>query len=969
MKELLRVFRREAGAYFSSPVAYLFIGTFLAVTLFVFFWAEAFFARNIADVRPLFEWMPILLIALVAALTMRAWSEERRAGTVEVLMTAPVSSLKLVGGKFLAALSLIAVAMLLTLPLPITVDFLGPLDWGPVIGGYVATLFLGAAYVSMGLFVSSRTDNQIVSLIVTALLGTAFYLIGSDTLTTLAPEGVAQLMRLIGTGSRFDEITRGVLDLRDIYYYVSLVGLFLALNVYSLEKLRWGGDRFGARHHAAWRTAVALVAVNFLVANLWLQPVASARADITANNRYTLSEATDLYLASLNEPLILRGYFSHKTHPLLSPLVPQMRDLLHEYAVQGGNNVRVQFVDPQSNPQAAKKARQQYGIQPVPLQTANRYESSVVNAYFHVLVKYGDQHKVLDLQDLIDIKGAAAGSQIKVGLNNPEYQITSAIREVVSRWRSGGNVFAELKKPVTFHGYISAPSKLPDALKKTRKNLQGVLDDMQKKADGKLKVDFADPEAGNGKLADRLQSEYGFQPMTTSLLGGNRFYFYMVLQQGDRTVPVSLPDSLKKPDLRKALQDGLKRFGGGFRKTVAVYQPPQPRSRFRGRGGPSYRTLMQKLRENAVVSRTSLKDGQVPQGTDLLLVLSPRKLDEKQRFAIDQFLMRGGSVVIAGSPMHVQVSRRTGVNAKETDTGLASWLGHYGIKVGKSLVLDTHSGALTLPVRGPGGGIQMQTIDYPLFIDVRGKGMADVPMLGDLGQVTMAWTSPISIDRKKAGDLKVTTLLQSSPESWTSDSKQLIPDYQKYPDLGFPAPTARGRHPLGVMLKGRFKSAFAGQQSPLQRQAAEGQGKPDKDGSTKQGDKGKGKDKEQPTFTSVIEHSPDSARLVVFGSGNFLSDSALQIVGRSTQSEYVHPVQLAQNVIDWSLEDPALLSLRGRSHYSRLLRPISDDGRTAWEGANYASALGGLAIIFALQRLVALRRRRRYERILNEEEA
>ncbi|MDZ7748553.1 MAG: hypothetical protein U5K43_06670 [Halofilum sp. (in: g-proteobacteria)] len=107
------------------PSALLFIGAFLAVTLFVFFWAEAFFARGIADVRPLFEWMPILLIALVAALTMRSWSEERRAGTLEVLLSAPVSAGRPGGGKFLAALSLVALSLALTLPLPLTVEYLG----------------------------------------------------------------------------------------------------------------------------------------------------------------------------------------------------------------------------------------------------------------------------------------------------------------------------------------------------------------------------------------------------------------------------------------------------------------------------------------------------------------------------------------------------------------------------------------------------------------------------------------------------------------------------------------------------------------------------------------------------------------------------------------------------------------------------------------------------------------------------
>ncbi|HBG96406.1 MAG TPA: ABC transporter permease, partial [Chromatiaceae bacterium] len=109
MSDILRITRKELSAFFGSPVAYLFIGAFLATCLFVFFWVDAFFARNIADTRPLFDWMPVLLIFLASALTMRLWSEERRAGTLEVLATLPVPTWKLVLGKFLAAMALVSV--------------------------------------------------------------------------------------------------------------------------------------------------------------------------------------------------------------------------------------------------------------------------------------------------------------------------------------------------------------------------------------------------------------------------------------------------------------------------------------------------------------------------------------------------------------------------------------------------------------------------------------------------------------------------------------------------------------------------------------------------------------------------------------------------------------------------------------------------------------------------------------------
>ncbi len=994
MRELLRVYRREAGAYFASPVAYLFIGVFLAVTLFVFFWVETFFARNIADVRPLFQWMPLLLIALVAALTMRSWSEERRAGTLEVLFTAPVSPVALVGGKFLAALSLVALALLLTFPLPLTVDYLGPLDWGPVVGGYVAALFLAAAYVAIGLFVSARTDNQIVSLMVTALIGGAFYLIGTEWLTALAPAPLAGAMQWLGTGSRFDEITRGVLDVRDVYYYVSLVALFLALNVYSLEKLRWGGEHAGARRHAAWRTAVALVAINFLVANVWLQPITAARADITAENRYSLSQATQTRLTSLQEPIIIRGYFSSNTHPFLKPLVPQMRDLLREYDIAGGESTRVELIDPQQDAEAAQRAREQHGIEPVSMRTASRYESSVVSSYFHVMVQYGSERIVLDFQDLVEVQ-RSTGSDVSVSLHNPEYELTRSIRKLAYQYRSGGNVLASLDEPVTLNAYVSQAERLPKELEQLRGELQSMVEEIQSQAPDKLDVQVRDPMADGGGLAEQLRSEHGIQPMRASLMSDQRFYFHVLLEQDGRTVPVQLPESLAAEDLRSAIEEGLQKFGGGFLKTVALYQPQSqsqgPRRRQpRGSSGPQFSELMDVLSDNASVTRTDLSNGRVPSGADMLMVLAPRTLSEKQRFGIDQFLMRGGTVMIAGSPTQVSVQRGQGIQISSEKTGLESWLANYGVNVGSSLVLDPQSGTLALPKRTAGGGVRYQSMDYPYFIDVRGEGLGDVPMFGDLRQVTMAWSSPVSVDEKKAGELEVTPLLQTSARAWTADGQQVAPDYQKYPQLGFPQPEERGRQTLAAMLEGRFTSAFKGRESPLageQEQSSGSSGEvelPDRfqnmpenvqdrmreqlrQRQGEQGDQGQ-QEEPKPTVTSVIEHSPSNARLVVFGSPAFASDTALQIVRQSTGTDYSAPLQLAQNVADWSLQDPALLAMRGGGQSSRLLRPVSEGTQVTLEVANYGLAAAGLGLIFFVQRGVASRRRRWYERILSKEE-
>ena len=162
---------------------HLFLGAFLVIALFLFFWVETFFARNIADARALFKWLPVLLIFLAATLTMRTWSEERRAGTIETLLTSPVPRVQLVLGKFLAGVALVALALALTFPLPVTVALLGPLDWGPVIGGYVAALFLAAAYIAIGVYMSGRTDNPIVAWILTTMVCSVFYPVSYTHLT------------------------------------------------------------------------------------------------------------------------------------------------------------------------------------------------------------------------------------------------------------------------------------------------------------------------------------------------------------------------------------------------------------------------------------------------------------------------------------------------------------------------------------------------------------------------------------------------------------------------------------------------------------------------------------------------------------------------------------------------------------------------------------------------------------------
>lgn len=946
LHKVLRVAGKELTGYFASPAAFLFLAAFLGATLFIFFWVATFFERKLADVRPLFQWMPVLLIFLVGALTMRAWAEERRAGTLELLLTSPTAPTELVLGKFLGCLGLVLIALALTLALPVTVALLGPLDWGPVIGGYAAATVLAAAYVAIGLWVSCRTDNQIVSLILTVVVTGAFYLVGSDALTSLVGYRAAEWLHAIGMGSRFASITRGVLDLRDLYYYASVTAAFLLLNRLSLETLRWAGNPPLPRHRR-WYAVVALLALNALAANFWLGQIGWARLDLTQGRIYTLSDATRNYLHELQEPLLIRGYFSAATHPLLAPLVPQLRDLLREYAVAGGSRVHVEFVDPHDDPALEAEANSRYGIKPVPFQVSGKYQASVVNSYFDILIAYGDQYQVLNFRDLIDVKERSE-TDISVELKNPEYATTSAIRKVLLSYQGSGGVFDTLHQPVTFTGYLSAADDLPVPLRKARTALEAALSELGRESGGKFKVVLQDP-GRDPALASRLTKDFGFRPIAMSLTDAQPFWFYMTLGDERGTEQVALPEQLDQAAFRSALEAAVKRLAPGFLKTVAVVssQPPEPGMMPGGAGSRSFSTLRRSLADSARWVDADLKSGTVPPDADLLMVLDPVGLDTRQVFAIDQFLMQGGTVVLAASPTSVLIDQT--IHASPVKSGLEDWLGALGIRYGQGLVLDQQSGALPIPAQRNVGGLMVDEVElakYPYIVDVRNRGLdASSPITANLGQIDVPWAAPLEVDPQSNVHRRVTALLRSSPLSWLSKSDNLMPDYEAYPDSGFVTGHPAGPQTLAVMVEGTFDSLFRGKPSPLLAAAAS----PAPDKAPGAAETGK------PGLDRVIQHSPESARLVVLGSSAMLSDQAIRLIGETFGTAYNKPTEFVQNLVEWSLEDQGLLGIRGREHFARTLIPLGRQAESFWEYLNYAVVLGGLGLVWLLNR----RRRRR----------
>lgn len=244
MSNVGTVYRKEVRTYLVSPIPYLLVGLFAAAVGYFFFKGIEgtalvdFWLIRRASLDSLFDVIPVAFAVVVPALTMRLWSEEYRAGTIEMLGTLPVRSGALVAGKFLAAWTLLLVCLLATLPITITVATLGELDMGPVWGGYLGALFLGAALLALGMWVSALTRHQVVAFLITLFAGLVLTLI-LTLVARGAPGGLGEALTTIALDARFASLGRGVLEIRDLVYFASFTAFFLYLNAETVDNRRY----------------------------------------------------------------------------------------------------------------------------------------------------------------------------------------------------------------------------------------------------------------------------------------------------------------------------------------------------------------------------------------------------------------------------------------------------------------------------------------------------------------------------------------------------------------------------------------------------------------------------------------------------------------------------------------------------------------------------------------------------------
>lgn len=734
-------------------------------------------------------------------------------------------------------------------------------------------------------------------------------------------------------------------------------------------------DRLSKKTQAA--VLMVLLGLNLVCANALLQPIAGARLDLTEQKEYTVSEVTKTLLSSLPDRVSIYGYFSAKTHEKLGPLVPKIQDLLEEYRVYGGDKLVVHFADPKSDEEIEKEAYDRFGVRPTPFQVQSKYEAGVQSAYFHIVIAYGDQHETLDVGKLVTAERGGDG-ELVVKLQNLEYQLTRAIQKVVRGFGSLEARLAELDTPIEVTAFLSeAPELKEDAdgrvkefLDKKKKLLKGVADQLKERYKKGLKTERLDPSAS--AEARKKAAQYRLRPVQASFEDQTLLYVGLVVRYQKRAeqIPLLGAGDLSPADVVQSVEASIRRLVPGALKRIGLVTdkpniPPQQllQMQMRGQRPPSdsFETLRQALGESFEVRDVKLDSGRPPAQVDVLLVLRPKALTEKQRFALDQYLMLGYPVILFldRTELDMQGSRQE-LRLKSFDPGIDAMLQHYGVTLQTSLVEDETCLSFPLPRIRNLGGIRIREIveaAYPWFLDVRGDGIdRDSPALSGVERIGLMWASPLTIDEKKQPGAHYQTLVRSSEKSWTTADLRnaAVPDKVI-------APEKTARQILAVAVTGQLTSFFQGKKNPL---AEEVEKKADPKNPEKDADSleaaAKGSATSSAPSLEPLESSPDGTRLVILGDADLVSDIAKNVLGPT----FAENVGLVHNLVDWALMDEGLIQIRSRGVQERPLEKLERSKKKWIELVNYLVPFL-LVIAFGIARFVlrsaASRRRRRPE--------
>jgi gliding-associated putative ABC transporter substrate-binding component GldG len=401
MRNISVLFAKEFRAYFNTPVAYIFLIVFLALS--GWFFTSTLFLVGQASIYGFLGVAPLLFLFFIPAITMRTVAEEERSGTMEILMTLPTREWEIILSKYLSSLALVLVALAFTLIYPISVHFLGNLDWGEVVSSYLALILMGASFCSIGMLASSLTRSQIVAFILGFLVCFVFFILGKVLL--FVPTPLVSLVEYLSLDYHFEALSRGVIDSRNLIYYASLCGFALVLTFYSFSR-----SKFKAVSASMVLTIIGIVIVaNYLSYNLF------ARLDLTQGRIYSLSRGSTDLVDRLEDPVIVKAYITKDLPPPYNAYSKYVTDLLKEYRAQSKGNLRFTRINPSDD--ETKREAVRAGILPLSFPDVSPDKYGIKQGFMGLLFIYGDRREVIPAIE--DISGL-------------EYEVTRQIRRITT---------------------------------------------------------------------------------------------------------------------------------------------------------------------------------------------------------------------------------------------------------------------------------------------------------------------------------------------------------------------------------------------------------------------------------------------------------------------------------------------------------------------------------------------------------
>ena len=417
MSPIRTIARRELKALFDQPIAYILLVVFTGVNALLFFREVELY--NAASLRPMLDFLPWLLLFLVPAVTMRALAEDLRSGTLEVVLSQPVTELELLLGKYCGQALFLLIALAITLTVPLGLALGTAPELGIVVAQYVGAALLVAGLAAVGVWASSVSQNQITAFIVGVFVMFLLIFVGLDQLLVGLPPRLGAIAGALGVLSHFSQLARGVIDLRDALYFVTLAALFLVLAYFSLlsRKLTARGEALRRLRLGTVLLAVAVVVVNLFGRNI------GGRIDLTPGRAFTLAPATRTLLRTLPDLVTIKLFVSSALPKEIESTRRDVDDLLRDYRAAGHGKVKLVIQDPSADSAAMREARST-GIPPVQFNVLGQGELQVKEGYLGVAVRYADGVKTIPfIQQTSDLEYRLT-SDIRA-LTHPEHSVVA----------------------------------------------------------------------------------------------------------------------------------------------------------------------------------------------------------------------------------------------------------------------------------------------------------------------------------------------------------------------------------------------------------------------------------------------------------------------------------------------------------------------------------------------------------------